>query len=44
MVIFHNTAKGANLILINGILSYDNRKEVNTLRACFESNIVTLTL
>lgn len=34
----------ANLILINGILSYDNRKEVNTLRACFESNIVTLTL
>lgn len=34
----------ANLILMNGSLSYDKRKEVNVLRANYETNIVTLTL
>lgn len=38
-----SVAKG-NLILINGCLAYDNRKEVNILRANMETNIVTLTL
>lgn len=34
----------SNLIIINGCLSYDNRKDSNILRANFETNIVTLTL
>lgn len=34
----------ANLIIMNGSLSYDKRKEMNVLRANFETNIVTLTL
>lgn len=34
----------ANIILINGTLSYDKRKETNILRANFETGIVTLTL
>lgn len=34
----------ANLILINGVVSYDKRKESNILRANYETNIVTLTL
>lgn len=34
----------ANLILMNGSLSYDKRKEMNVLRANYETNIVTLTL
>lgn len=33
-----------NLILINGVLNYDNRKEMNVLRANFETNILSLTL
>ena len=34
----------ANLLLINGVVSYDKRKESNILRANYETNIVTLTL
>ena len=33
-----------NLIIINGNLSYDNRKETNVLRACYETNLVVLSL
>lgn len=34
----------SNLIIMNGSLSYDKRKETNILRANSETNIVTLTL
>jgi len=34
----------ANLLLINGVVSYDKRKESNILRANYETNTVTLTL
>ena len=33
-----------NLMIINGSLSYDERKEINILRANYETNIVTLAL
>lgn len=33
-----------NLIIINGTLSWDKRREQNIIRVSFETNIVTLTL
>lgn len=37
------TGRG-DIIMLNGSIAYDKRKEVNILRANFETNIVTLTL
>lgn len=33
-----------NLIILNGVISYDKKKDINSIRANMETNIITLTL